>query len=120
MSLVNTINFLPEVFKTPANQRFLGATFDQLVGDATNQPVNGYIGRTFSPTYKLGDNYVPELTKTRTNYQFEPSVVVKDAAGDVTFSTGYADLLRSITNNTNVCLLNKVITTMPELITISL
>lgn len=99
MSLVNTINFLPEVFKTPTNQRFLGATVDQLIGDATNQSVNGYIGRTFSPTYKLGDNYVPELTKSRKNYQFEPSVVVKDTAGDVTFNAGYADLLRSIANN---------------------
>ena len=99
MSLINTINFLPEVFKTPTNQRFLGATFDQLVGDATNQPINGYIGRTFSPTYKLGDNYVPELNKNRTNYQFEPSVVVKDTAKNVTFTAGYADLLRSVVSN---------------------
>jgi len=59
MAVINTLNFLPEPFRSVTNQRFLGATMDQLATDAANVPVNGYIGRTLAPTYKLGDNYVP-------------------------------------------------------------
>ena len=78
MALSNTIEFLPPVFRTPTNQRFLGATVDQLFTDPVVIPLNGYVGRRFSPTYKNNDNYIPELTLQRQNYQLEPSVVVKD------------------------------------------
>lgn len=96
MALTNTINFLPAVFRSATNQRFLGATMDQLTTDSINVPLNGYIGRTFAPTYKLGDNYVPELNELRGNYQLEPSVVVTDESNNIEFNTGYIDLLNSI------------------------
>ena len=96
MALLNTINFLPEVFRTDTNQRFLGATMDQLFTGAVNTPVNGYIGRKFAPTYKLGDNYVPESVGIRSNYQLEAGVVVTDDNQNIKFSAGYLDLLNSI------------------------
>ena len=99
MAILNTINFLPEVFRSSTNQRFLGATMDQLLANAVNIPINGYIGRTFAPTYKLGDNYVPEFTTQRSHYQLEPSIVIKDNNGDVVLNSGYLDLLQSINNN---------------------
>jgi hypothetical protein len=99
MALVNTINFLPETFRSGTNQRFLGATLDQLTTSAINTPINGYIGRKFAPTYKLGDNYVPELTATRANYQLEPSVVITDANDNVVLNAGYIDTLDAIRNN---------------------
>jgi hypothetical protein len=98
MSLLNTITFLPQVFRTLTNQRFLGATMDQLAGDAVNVPVNGYVGRTFAQTYKTGDNYVPEPDSLRKNYQLEPSVVITNESDEVEFNTGYIDLLKSIEN----------------------
>ena len=98
MAVINTLNFLPEPFRSVTNQRFLGATMDQLVTDATNIPVNGYVGRTFAPTYKLGDNYVPEPTTQRANYQLEPSVVIRNTSGDVAHNSEYIDLLQSIKN----------------------
>ena len=98
MAIVNTLKFLPRVFRTPTNRRFLGATMDQLASDAINTPVNGYIGRTFAPTYKTGDNYVPESDTLRKNYQLEPSVVVTNQGGDIEFNTGYVDLLKNIQN----------------------
>lgn len=99
MALVNTLNFLPQIFRTPTNQRFTGAVVDQLIQDPVTAPLNGYIGRTFSPTYKIGDNYVPETNDQRKNYQLESSVVVKDNNNNVTFNAGYIDLLKSIENN---------------------
>ena len=99
MAIRSTLNFLPDTFKSVTNQRFLGATIDQLLTDAVNIPVSGYIGRTFAPTYKLGDNYVPEFSTQRANYQLEPSVVVKDKNNNVVLNSGYIDLLQSIANN---------------------
>lgn len=98
MALHNTLNFLPRVFRTVTNQRFLGATMDQLTADSANIPLNGYVGRTFAPTYKTGNNYVPEVGNLRKNYQLEPSVVITDESNEVIFNTGYIDLLRNIEN----------------------
>ena len=98
MSLISTINFLPPVFQTATNQRFLGATMDQLSTDSANIPLNGYIGRTFAPTFKFSDNYVPETTTQRSSYQLEASVVVKNQNKQIEFNAGYIDLLNSINN----------------------
>lgn len=98
MSTVSTVNFLPEIFRTAQNQRFLGATFDQLVSDAANVKLDGFIGRTFAPTYKVGDNYVPEISTDRKNYQLEPAIVVKDANGKVVSTAGYVDMMQAVQN----------------------
>lgn len=99
MAITSTFNFLPEYFRTVTNQRFTGATLDQLVSDAKNVQINGYIGRSFAPTYKLGDNYVPESTKARASYQLEPSVVITDKNKKVVLNSTYIDLLQSVANN---------------------
>lgn len=97
MSAFNTINFLPSIFRSETNQRFLGATLDQLIPDSQlNIRLDGYIGRTFAPTYKVNNTYISEITKNRQNYQLEPSVVVKDQSGTAVFNAGYLDLLNGI------------------------
>ena len=99
MALYNTINFLPEIFRSSTNQRFLGATMDQLFTDAVNVPLNGYIGRKFDPTYQVNENYIPEHTAERQHYQLEPSVVITDDSKHIKFNAGYIDLLNSINVN---------------------
>ena len=96
---IKTINFLPSVFRTDTNQKFLNATLDQLVTPPNLQRINGYVGRTNAPTFKSSDNYQPEPTALRQNYQLEPSVVVKDANGNVNFFSSYIDLLQQIKHN---------------------
>ena len=97
MAATNTIKFLPSIFQTDANKKFLGATLDQLVTEANLQRVNGYIGRKFAPTYKTTDNYVTEPTVDRQNYQLEPTVVVQNKqAGTVDLFSTYVDLLNQI------------------------
>lgn len=91
-----TLDFLPLIFQTPANQKFLNATLDQLVSQPDFKKVNGYIGRKFAPTYRAGDNYVPEPTAERQNYQLEPSVVSLDVNGETQFFSTYTDLLQQI------------------------
>jgi hypothetical protein len=93
---IKTIGFLPQIFQTQANQKFLNATLDQLVTQPNFKKVNGYIGRTFAPTFKIGDNYVSESTSERQNYQLEACVVSTDANGNNQFFSHYSDLLQQI------------------------
>lgn len=97
MAATNTIKFLPSIFQTDANKKFLGATLDQLTTEADLQRVNGYIGRKFAPTYKTNDNYVAEPTADRQNYQLEPTVVVQNKqAGTVDLFSTYIDMIQQI------------------------
>ena len=97
MAQIQTVNFLPQAFRTPANQKFLNATLDQLVTQPDLRNINGYVGRKFAPTFKSTDNYVPETTVLRQNYQLEPSVVVKDpVTNQIDFFSSYIDLVNQI------------------------
>lgn len=93
---IKTINFLPSVFRSDTNQKFLNATLDQLVTPPDLRKMHGYIGRTNAPTFKTTDNYQPEPTALRQQYQLEPSVVVKNDNGDINFFSSYIDLLQQI------------------------
>ena len=97
MAVKSTLPFLPTIFQTDSNKKFLNATLDQLTQDADLVRVNGYIGRKFAPTYKADDNYVTEATTDRTNYQLEPTVLVQNKTNNTVslFST-YVDLLNQI------------------------
>lgn len=90
-----TIDFLPEVFRTEANKKFFGATFDQLISEPELTRINGFIGRQFSPVFAPSNNYVIEPSKDRQNYQFEPAVVVKKSNGLELYSD-YNDLIDKI------------------------
>jgi hypothetical protein len=96
MASIKTANFLPEVFRTDNNRKFLGATLDQLVTPPDLRKVNAYVGRKFAPTYQNSNNYQPESSGLRQNYQLEPSVVVKNKTGTVDFFSSYIDLINQI------------------------
>ena len=96
MAVRKTQDFLPQIFQTDTNEKFLSATMDQLVSEPDLQTLYGYIGRKFAPTFKSGDSYVIESTPDRQNYQLEPSVVINDIQDNVTFFSTYLDLLDKI------------------------
>ena len=100
MAQIQTVNFLPEAYRTPANQKFLNATLDQLVTQPDLRTINGYIGRKFAPTFKNTDNYQPESTLLRQNYQLEPSIVVTDPiTKNIDFFSSYIDLINQISHD---------------------
>lgn len=90
-----TIDFLPEIFKSETNKKFLGATFDQLISEPNLTRINGFIGRKFSPVFATGKNYIVEPTNDRQNYQFEPAVVVKKN-NSLELYSDYKDLIDKI------------------------
>ena len=96
MATRRTFNFLPSVFQTDTNRKFLSATLDQLVSEPKFERLNGFIGRKFAPTYVTTDSYVTESDRDRQNYQLEPSVVIKNNKNEVNFYGNYIDLVNKI------------------------
>ena len=72
---IRTLNFLPEIFKTPTNAQFLSATLDQIVAQPNTKRIEGYVGSKFGYGVNAKDKYVIEPTKVRTDYQLDPGVV---------------------------------------------
>jgi hypothetical protein len=75
---VRSVDFLPEIFQTPANKQFLAATLDQLIQNPKYTQTQGFIGRRIGPGVNANDKYVIEPTQVRTDYQLEPGVIQTD------------------------------------------
>ena len=75
MARVRSVDFLPEIFQTPTNKQFLGATLDQLIQEPRFKKTQGYVGRRVGPGVNATDRYVIEPTASRTDYQLEPGVI---------------------------------------------
>ena len=95
---IRTLEFLPEIFKTPSNAEFLGATLDQLVNPPKNETLQGYVGSKFGYGVNAKDFYVTEPTKTRTDYQLAPGVAFlknnQSVAQDFVTYPGIIDALK--------------------------
>ena len=103
MAIRKTIGLLPEIFRTQKNEKFLNATLDQLVTPRSQEKLNAYVGRKFSPSFTKGDQYVNEPTDARQNYQLEPGVVYKHLIENkegseerIEFLSGYIDIVNRI------------------------
>ena len=97
MAVIKTHQFLPEIFQTETNKKFLNATLDQLVSEPALKKINGYIGRKLAPSYKTRDSYIEETSIDRQNYQLEPSLVLKnDVTDEIEFATTYTDIVNKI------------------------
>ena len=104
-------NFLPAYFRTDANKKFNQSTIDQLIQPGAVQKVNGYIGRQNSKTTKGSDIFLTAPSKDRSDYQLEPSLVIKDSLNNVTFFKDYQDYINQLAvfggNVTNHARLNE-------------
>ena len=90
-----TINFLPKIFQTDHNKKFLNATLDQFTTEPNVARINGYVGHKTSPAYVYGDNYLIEPSIARQQYQLEPSIVVKEPGKDPVIGN-YNDIVDAI------------------------
>jgi hypothetical protein len=96
MAARKTNKFLPGIFQSDVNDKFLSATLDQLIAEPNLKNIYGYIGRKFAPTYKAKDSYIVEDSADRQHYQLEPGIVVRDDQQEITFFSSYVDLLNKI------------------------
>jgi hypothetical protein len=94
---IKSINYLPEIFRSDSNRKFLAATIDQLVSEADSSVrLDSYVGRQDTPTWKTGDTYVTEISTERQNYQVEAGTIVDAGQGKTSFYANYQDLLQQI------------------------
>lgn len=96
MNQVRTVEFLPEIFQTPTNKKFLSATLDQLVQEPKLKRIHGFVGRTQPAA--TGD-YIVEDSIVRQQYQFEPTVVSLNSDGGITQAVTYPEILQALQNN---------------------
>lgn len=89
-------DLLPRFFRTQANNKFLQATLDQLIQPGVAEKINGYFGRKNAKAFSPTDNYIGDVSNNRENYQFEPSVVIKDDLDNVTFYKDYNDYINQL------------------------
>lgn len=98
MAITKTLPFLPSVFQTETNDKFLSTTLDQLMTEPNLVPINGYVGRKFTPGWTGIESYIREPSVTRADYQLEPTTVVKNVEDpdSVEFYNTYPELLQKI------------------------
>lgn len=73
-----SVELLPVIFQTPANDKFLSAVVDPLIQPGVLDKVVGYIGRRYDKTYNGKDVYVDTDATLRSSYQLEPGVIFKN------------------------------------------
>ena len=97
-----TVDLLPTVFQTEANDKFMSAVVDPLVQPGVLQKLSGYVGRRYGKTYNGKDVYLDTDGTLRSRYQLEPGVNIKDQ-GKITDFYDYLDFKNQIKffGNTN-------------------
>ena len=88
--------FLPRIYRTDANTKFLQATVEQLSQQGTVTRLNGYIGRQSAKATSGNDIFIKSPDKDRQNYQLEPSIVINDQEGNNSYFKDYIDYINRI------------------------
>ena len=88
--------FLPRLYRTDSNTKFLQATVEQLVQQGTVSKLNGFIGRQFAKATSGNDIFVEASDSTRQNYQLEPSIVINDQQENNIFFKDYQDYINQL------------------------
>lgn len=95
-----SVDLLPVIFKTDANQKFLSGTLDQLIQQPELKKIDGFIGsrivKNFNPEI---DSYVNgDVTSDfRNSYELEPGIILKNSVNEEVISArSYEDVLNSL------------------------
>ncbi len=73
-----SVELLPVVFQSSANDKFLSGVLDPLVQPGVLDKVVGYTGRRYGKTYNGKDVYVDTDQTLRSRYQLEPGVIYRN------------------------------------------
>ena len=104
-------SFLPRIYRTESNKKFLNASIEQLVQRGNISKINGYIGRQNAKATTGDDIFISAIDSTRQHYQLEPSIVINDEFDNNIFFKDYQDYINQLTNQggitNNHSILNK-------------
>ena len=97
---IQSVNLLPEIFRTDKNSKFLASTLDQLIQPAELERIDGYVGSKLTPNYvSTSDVYIPEALELRRNYQLDPALIVYNSSTVVQDVIALDDLVNEIKLN---------------------
>ena len=92
MSDNKTINKLPEFLQTNKLRNFFDGTVEQLFSKPESEKTTEWIGRKYGVNYVTSkDNYKPESSKARQNYQLEPAAIIRDPDNLLTVDATFYD-----------------------------
>lgn len=93
----NVTEFLPEIFKTSTNKKFLQSTLEHLMSSGNTETLNTYWGKISGSNYEYkNDFYNLENTTLRQNYQFAPGF--SSDYDDNTINVSYINIINQLTN----------------------
>lgn len=98
---VKSSEFIPRVFQTNLNTKWLDSTLDRMVSKGALEDIDSYIGSKHSKHRVKGDVYLKEShqhTPGRELLQLEPAITTKDSSGDIENVLQYDDIANSINN----------------------
>ena len=94
----NSARHLPKYFRTEKNKKFLQSTLDQQLQPGVAEKINSFVGKKTAKSFLSSDNYLPEVSADRENYQLESASVIKDSLGNIEYYTDYRDFINQIGN----------------------
>lgn len=100
---IKSSNFLPSVFNTPINQKWLDATFDQMISKGDLDDFDGWIGSRHGSDIDYNKNKVyletSQDNEIRNNVQLSPAIVSKDSFDNISTSISFDDVIKNIRLN---------------------
>ena len=110
---IKSVNLLPEFLRTDKNSKFLSGTIDQLIQKPEIERLDGFIGSKLTPNFNSNEDfYINEKDVLKSNYQFEPALILKDNLNNVIDTVSYDDLINEIKfNNGDIKNLNSLFNT---------
>jgi len=108
MAKRSTKKFLPNIFQTNTNEKFLNATVDQLIQEPSLKPIYGYVGqKDLSNNFRVNDSYITESDSYSQFYQLEPGLRVRNKQNNSDLIVdgnvyNYVDMLNQCGNDGSV------------------
>lgn len=95
---VKSTDFIPQVFNTELNRKWLDTTFNQMLNKAPLEDLDAYAGSRFGGHRTVEENYLSEykLQNNREQAQFSPAIVSEDADGKLANIIAFDDVAYNI------------------------
>lgn len=95
---IKTSDFLPGVFNTPLNKKWLDATYDQMVSKGELQALDAYVGSKHGKHATTIDNYLAEPVHgdNRRRVQLQPSIITRGDNSVIDRAIAFDDVANNI------------------------
>ena len=110
---LKTADFIPSVFQTDMNKKWLDSTLDQLVSKSTLEDLYGFVGDRSGRSKQYNDVYINESfhKENRQVKQLSPSIISRTREGEIQDKITVDDIANSVAVNFDQYCYNAAYTT---------